>query len=105
MHAVMMTSEPPARYLTPTTSAVLAWVRSQRTGRAARVEGARSGDDGAPAGIRAFFTLDAGPNVHLLCHPGDATALSAAVRQAFPGVSALVDRTGAGPLLTKESSP
>ena len=53
MHAVMMTSQPSLIYWLPTTLHVMAAVRQWRE-----------------AGYAACFTIDAGPNVHVLC-PGE----------------------------------
>lgn len=50
MHAVMMTSSPPLFYWQPTTLAVLHAVREARRG-----------------GLAVCATVDAGPNVHLIC--------------------------------------
>lgn len=53
MHAVMMTSRPSLLYWQPGTLEVLHAVRRWRE------------EDGLPV----YFTVDAGPNVHLLCEP------------------------------------
>lgn len=53
MHAVMMTSRPSLLYWQPSTLEVLHAVRRWRE------------EDGLPV----YFTIDAGPNVHLLCEP------------------------------------
>jgi diphosphomevalonate decarboxylase len=53
MHAVMMTSRPSLLYWQPGTLEVLHAVRRWRE------------EDGLPV----YFTIDAGPNVHLLCEP------------------------------------
>jgi diphosphomevalonate decarboxylase len=50
MHAVMMTSTPPLLYWLPTTLAVMEAVRAWRKG-----------------GLSVCYTIDAGPNVHVLC--------------------------------------
>ena len=68
MHAVMMTSSPPLLYWLPSTLAIL---------RAA-AEWRRSGE-----GVCA--TIDAGPNVHCLCAPGQASGMETRLR-ALPGV-------------------
>lgn len=65
MHAVMMTSSPPLHYWHPATLEVMAAVREMRA-----------------AGTAVFYTVDAGPNVHCLCLPGD----EAAVRSALSGL-------------------
>lgn len=53
MHAVMMTSKPSLLYWQPGTLEVLQAVRRWRE------------EDGLPV----YFTIDAGPNVHLICEP------------------------------------
>ncbi len=50
MHGVMMTSRPPLFYWTPATLEIIQAVRQWRA-------------DGLPV----YFTIDAGPNVHLIC--------------------------------------
>lgn len=83
MHAVMITSRPPLIYWTPATLAVMHLVRTLR-GR----------------GIGVCFTIDAGPNVHCICAPGDASAMKEAlatlpgvleVREAPPGGAATIE--------------
>jgi diphosphomevalonate decarboxylase len=66
MHAVMMTSHPALLYWTPRTVAVIAAVWEMRR-----------------RGIEAWFTIDAGPNVHLLTLAKDLPAVEAAIRQEF----------------------
>jgi diphosphomevalonate decarboxylase len=77
MHAVMMTSDPPLFYWSPATLDLMQAVRQWRAG-----------------GVGICYTIDAGPNVHCLCAPGDEQAvferLSAQkdvleVRRASPG--------------------
>jgi diphosphomevalonate decarboxylase len=58
MHGVMMTSQPSLLYWLPATLAVMHGVRSWRQ-----------------AGLSAYFTLDAGPNVHCICEAADARPL------------------------------
>jgi diphosphomevalonate decarboxylase len=68
MHAVMMTSRPPLYYWTPDTIAVIQAVQRWRA-----------------EGLPVYYTVDAGPNVHLLCEVADAAEVEAQVR-ALPGV-------------------
>lgn len=68
MHAVMMTSLPPLFYWQPETVAVLQAVAAWREG-----------------GIPACATIDAGPNVHVICEAGEVEAIEARLRQ-IPGV-------------------
>jgi len=50
MHAVMMTSNPPLYYWSPQTQAVILAVEEWRD-----------------SGLEVYFTIDAGPSVHLIC--------------------------------------
>ncbi|MDT8897910.1 diphosphomevalonate decarboxylase [Thermanaerothrix sp. 4228-RoL] len=72
MHAVMMTSHPPLIYWQGTSvdlmRAVTAWRRE---------------------GVAAFYTLDAGPNVHVICLPQDAETVKARLK-AFSGVKEVI---------------
>jgi len=77
MHAVMMTSRPPLFYWEPATLVVLQAVRRWR-------------EEGLPVA----FTLDAGPNVHVLC-PGEVAAAVARRLEAVPGVRRVL-RSGPG---------
>ncbi|MBN1155745.1 diphosphomevalonate decarboxylase [candidate division KSB1 bacterium] len=54
MHAVMMTSDPPLFYWSPATLNVMKTIMKLRS-----------------AGMECYFTIDAGPNVHCLCHRSD----------------------------------
>jgi diphosphomevalonate decarboxylase len=89
MHAVMMTATPPAQYLTDATRAVCAWVREER------LRGA----------FAAYFTIDAGPNVHLICRADAADLVAARVAAAFPDLACLVDGQGTGPELVASARP
>jgi diphosphomevalonate decarboxylase len=68
MHAVMITSKPPILYWQPTTVAVMQAVTAWRR-------------DGLPA----CYTIDAGPNVHVLCPAAAAEQIAARLRQ-LPGI-------------------
>jgi diphosphomevalonate decarboxylase len=61
MHATMMTSEPPIRYWTGASVALMD-----------AVEGLRA------KGVGAWWTMDAGPNVKILCETRDADRVAAA---------------------------
>ncbi|MGA9349276.1 MAG: diphosphomevalonate decarboxylase [Anaerolineae bacterium] len=54
MHAVMMTSRPPIYYWLPSTVQLIREVQDWRV-----------------EGLEVYFTLDAGPNVHLICQDAD----------------------------------
>lgn len=68
MHAVMMTSKPALFYWQPATLTVMNAVREWRA-----------------AGIPAAYTIDAGPNVHVLCPQEQAASIAAKLRE-LPGV-------------------
>jgi len=72
MHAVMMTSRPPLIYWQGVSvdlmREVLRWRRE---------------------GLAVFFTLDAGPNVHLICLPEAVEAVTQRLRD-FPGVKSVL---------------
>ncbi|MEU5691852.1 diphosphomevalonate decarboxylase [Actinosynnema sp. NPDC020468] len=62
MHATMLAARPAVRYLSPATVAVLDAVLELRR-----------------AGVAAYATMDAGPNVKILCAPADAERVAEAV--------------------------
>jgi diphosphomevalonate decarboxylase len=68
MHAVMMTSAPALLYWQPATVAVMQAVQEWRRG-----------------GLPACFTIDAGPNVHVLCEGSAAAQVEKRLRE-VPGV-------------------
>jgi diphosphomevalonate decarboxylase len=81
MHAVMQTGTPSLIYWQPGTLEIIQAVRSWR----------------AEEGLDAYFTIDAGPNVHVLCPAADAPAVQARLT-ALPSVSeVLVSRPGPAP--------
>ena len=79
MHAVMMTSRPPLYYWMPATLEVIRAAQSWRA-------------DGLPV----YFTIDAGPNVHLICQAGDAAEVQARAH-ALPGVLDVLVSPPGGP--------
>jgi len=86
MHAVMMTSEPPLIYWEPATIAVIRKVMEIRAG-------------GGPA---CYFTIDAGPNVHVITAPREAGAVRDRLGD-VPGVREILSlETGPGAFLTDE---
>ena len=78
MYAVMMTSKPPLLYWHPRTIEVIRAVQEMR------------GKD-----LEAYFTIDAGPNVHVLTLEKDLSAVEKALRERFD-CKMIVDRAGAG---------
>lgn len=81
MHAVMLSSKPAANYLLPATSHFLAWLRAERL----------------KSGLSAYFTLDAGPNPHVICERDDAAWVANRIQAEFPQFDLLVDAIGDGP--------
>ncbi|GAA0410881.1 diphosphomevalonate decarboxylase [Streptomyces luteireticuli] len=79
MHATMLAARPAVRYLSAPTLTVLDSVLQLRR-------------DGVPA----YATMDAGPNVKVLCHRKDAERVAAVVRGAVPGGSVHVAGPGPG---------
>jgi diphosphomevalonate decarboxylase len=68
MHAAIMTSSPPVLYWQPGTIAVM-----------------RAVQDWRKAGMPVFFTIDAGPNVHVICPTNYATKVTPKLNE-IPGV-------------------
>jgi diphosphomevalonate decarboxylase len=79
MHGVMMTSQPPLLYWQPATVSVWQAIRAWRA-----------------AGLEAYCSMDAGPNVHCFCGCHDAADLAARIGS-LPGVhEVLVSGPGRG---------
>jgi diphosphomevalonate decarboxylase len=85
MHSVMMTSEPVIRYLTKESFEVITWIRKMRT-----------------EGLRAYFTIDAGPNIHVIAEKHETPQIIDALTAAFPQAMIIADHVGAGPTLSRE---
>jgi len=79
MHAVMMTADPPLFYWQPQSLAIMKAVK--------RWQG---------EGLSVTYTLDAGPNVHVICTRGAAEEVLSRLRE-FPGVIDVLQGTPAGP--------
>ena len=80
LHAVMQTSTPPLFYWEPVTVEIMHTVRQWRKEK----------------GWNVCYTLDAGPNVHVIC-TGDMVARVQEALEAIPGVQqVLVSRVGKG---------
>ena len=85
LHCMAMTSRPPVYYWQPGTLRVLEAIRGLRA-----------------SGISAFSTMDAGPNVHVICAP-EAEPDVVDVLKGVEGVRDLLqDRVGPGPRETGE---
>lgn len=76
MHAVMMTSKPPLLYWSPQTLDAIRCVWDIRR-----------------EGVGAWFTIDAGPNVHIITLEADLPAVEAHIREEF-GWRTISDRSG-----------
>jgi diphosphomevalonate decarboxylase len=86
MHAVMMTSEPSLLYWEPRTLEVLHAVRAWRA-----------------EGLRCWFTIDAGPNVHVLTAGSDGREVEARLRAlGFAADEVVRCPPGPGPALLRE---
>lgn len=79
MHATMQAASPAVLYFSPATVRVVHWLRRVRAER----------------GYQAFFTMDAGPHVKVLCHSGQAEALALALAD-VEGVTRVL-RSAPGP--------
>lgn len=79
MHAVIMTSTPPILYWQPATLAVMQAVPAWRA-----------------QGLPACYTIDAGPNVHVIC-PADAAGAVADRLAQIPGVQKVITAAPGGP--------
>jgi len=80
VQGIMLSGEPSALYLQPGTVSLLHAVRSWRE------------EDGLPV----YFTLDAGPNVHILCESKDAPELRRRIDKLAPRAEILENRAGPG---------
>lgn len=82
MHAVMMTSSPSLLYWSPGTVAAMEAVRAWRE-----------------EGLEAYFTIDAGPNVHVICEAETAEKVASRAREELDLAEedVLVGGPGAGP--------
>lgn len=86
MHAVMMTSRPPLLYWEPATLAVIKAVRDLRIRK----------------GLPCYFTIDAGPNVHVITFPEQADAVIRALKRVKGVREILRCSTGRGVYLLNE---
>jgi diphosphomevalonate decarboxylase len=80
MHAVIMTSQPPILYWQPATLAVMRSVTDWRK----------------QAGLPACYTIDAGPNVHVICPANQVEAVCQRL-QAIAGVQKVITASPGGP--------
>ncbi|HWR66028.1 MAG TPA: diphosphomevalonate decarboxylase [Bellilinea sp.] len=85
MHAVMMTSTPPLFYWEPASLTIMKAVPEWRK-----------------AGVAACYTLDAGPNVHVICAPFSAAEVQQRLATFQQVSTVLVSSVGGGAHLTTE---
>jgi diphosphomevalonate decarboxylase len=78
VQAIMMSGRPSALYLEPQTIQLIHQLRSWRD------------DDGVPV----WFTLDAGPNLHVLCEGDVAYEVRERLEAVVPGAEILENRPG-----------
>ena len=78
MHAVMMTSRPPIYYWLPSSIQLIHEVQNWRA-----------------EGLEVYFTLDAGPNVHLICQAADQAEVERRLRDVEEVLEVIV--SGPGP--------
>jgi diphosphomevalonate decarboxylase len=87
MHASALAADPPILYWSPATIAAMETVRQLRH-----------------RGIEAFFTIDAGPHVKVLCEPGHAPEIEEALART-PGVlRTIVASPGRGARIVQETT-
>ena len=79
MHAVMLTSTPPLQYWLPPTLAIMQAVAAWRK-----------------SGLPACYTIDAGPNVHVICQKDATSQVSERLRD-IPGVQDVLIAYCGGP--------
>ncbi|MFW7377476.1 MAG: diphosphomevalonate decarboxylase [Oligoflexus sp.] len=86
MHGVIMSANPPVHYFDQETASFLAWIRKIRK----------------QEGLRVYFTLDAGANVHLIYEDCEHGKLMQILESKFPASHLLCDQVGRGPTLRVE---
>jgi diphosphomevalonate decarboxylase len=84
MHAVMQTSSPRVTYYLPATLAVMLAVQSARE-----------------RGLPICYTIDAGPNVHVLTLSSNTSQVQALLKS-IPGVAQVITAPTAGPAMVEE---
>ena len=81
MHAIMMSSKEHINYFEKDTSKILAWIRELRLQKK----------------LQIYFTLDAGPNIHVISDVETQIKFIKEVKSSYPNISFISDRTGDGP--------
>lgn len=83
MHGVAMSCSTPVQYFSNKTSEFLSWIRTVRQKEK----------------IQVYFTMDAGPNVHLICEENCVEKLRKILQNRVPSEALIEDRIGSGPHL------
>ncbi len=86
MHAVMLTSRPSLLYLHPATVNLMAAVQSWRE----------------EEGLEAYFTIDAGPNLHVICEAESESRLVQRLAASANVSQVIVNHPGPGPVQRSE---
>ena len=84
LHAIMLTSDPPILYLQPKSIKIIQAVWQWRS-----------------EGLSVYFTIDAGPNIHLICQEKDQKQLVDKL-QKIKGIKYIVNSPTVGTRLTKK---
>ncbi|NRA46068.1 MAG: diphosphomevalonate decarboxylase [Oligoflexales bacterium] len=87
MHAVMMSAKPSTCYLSSESISFISWLRKLRQ----------------KTGLAAYFTIDAGPNIHVICEQQDQSKLHSEIKKCYPQLDFIVDHVGKGPQLVVEA--
>lgn len=86
MHGVMMTGDPSLNYWEPTTIELMHAVRFWRESD----------------GLAVYFTIDAGPNVHLICEPETVPAVAERLEAMASVQRVIASRPGPGPQILSD---
>ncbi len=86
MHAVMMTSSPNLLYWQPGTLEIIHAIRQWRE----------------QEGLAAYFTIDAGPNIHVICEAATAPIVQSRLQTLSSVQQIIVSRPGPAPLVLRE---
>jgi diphosphomevalonate decarboxylase len=84
LHSVMTTSSPSIKYITEEVESFLCWIRKIRLMH----------------NLQIYFTLDAGPNIHLIGKKKDQQRLWALLKTDYPTINYIIDSIGTGPTLS-----